>query len=56
MVLLGDFTHEDIAQRIGVTRQAIQSRLASAGAASLDEAFYAFGRHDFTISDSPNHD
>lgn len=56
MGLLGDLTQEEIAQRIGVTRQAIQSRLASAGAASLDEALYAFTNHDFTRDAGVSHD
>lgn len=39
--------HEDIAARLGVTRQAIQSRLASAGLPYFENAFYAMRHHDF---------
>ena len=42
--------HEDIAQRLGVTRQAIQSRLSGAGLSSFDNALYAMRNHDFAVS------
>ena len=40
--------HEDIAARLGVTRQAIQSRLSGAGLPYFDNALYAMRNHDFT--------
>ena len=47
--LTGNFNrHEDIATQLGVTRQAIQSRLSGAGLAYLDSALYAMSNHDFS--------
>mgnify|MGYP000403896935 CR=1 FL=1 len=42
--------HEDIADELGVTRQAIQSRLAGAGLSYFDNALYALRNHDFAVS------
>ena len=39
--------HEDIAEALGVTRQAIQSRLSGAGLSYFDNALYAVRNHDF---------
>ncbi|MEJ8560304.1 SatD family protein [Yoonia sp. GPGPB17] len=39
--------HEDIAEKLGVTRQAIQSRLAGAGLSYFDNALYAMRTHDY---------
>lgn len=39
--------HEDIAAELGVTRQAVQSRLAGAGLSYFDNALYAMRNHDF---------
>ncbi|MEO1639287.1 MAG: hypothetical protein AAFU41_08575 [Pseudomonadota bacterium] len=41
-------THESIANELGITRQAVQSRLAGAGFAYLENAIYAFETHDFS--------
>lgn len=41
--------HEDIAAHLGVTRQAIQSRLSGAGLHYFDNALYAMRHHDFSI-------
>ncbi|MFQ1699902.1 hypothetical protein ACJ5NV_04825 [Loktanella agnita] len=40
--------HEDIAATLGVTRQAVQSRLSGAGLPYFDNARYAIQHHDFT--------
>jgi len=40
--------HEDIADALGVTRQAIQNRLAGAGLSYFDNALYALRNHTFT--------
>jgi hypothetical protein len=40
-------TQDDIAAELGITRQAVQSRLASAGLAYLENALQAFKDHDF---------
>ena len=40
-------TQDYIAAKLGVTRQAVQSRLASAGYAYLQEALHAFRTYDF---------
>jgi hypothetical protein len=50
--LLGDTTQEEIAGHLGITRQAVQLRLAASGVASLDEALHAFAKHDFTEAPS----
>ena len=47
--LLGDMTQEDIAKQLGVTRQAVQMRLAGAGYAALGDALHAFRNHDFAM-------
>lgn len=39
--------HEDIASKLGVTRQAVQSRLSGAGLSSFDNALYAIRNHTF---------
>ncbi len=39
--------HEDIAEKLGVTRQAVQSRLSGAGLSYFDNAFYAMRNHIF---------
>jgi len=41
-------TQDTIASSLGITRQAVQSRLAGAGFAYLDSARAAFRSHDFT--------
>ncbi|MFG5380187.1 hypothetical protein [Yoonia sp. R2-816] len=41
--------HEDIAAKLGVTRQAIQSRLSGAGLPYFDTALYAMRNHDFSL-------
>ena len=43
-----DKTQEDIAKQLGVSRQAVQLRLAGSGAAPIFRAISAFGAHDFT--------
>lgn len=40
--------HEDIAATLGITRQAVQSRLSGAGLPYFDNALYAMRHHDFT--------
>ncbi|KQB97773.1 hypothetical protein AL073_02225 [Loktanella sp. 1ANDIMAR09] len=40
--------HEDIAADLGITRQAVQSRLASAGVPYFDKALYALRTYEFT--------
>ena len=40
-------THDDIAKALGITRQAVQSRLAGAGLSFFDNARHAFMNHDF---------
>lgn len=42
-----DFRQEDIANQLGITRQAVQMRLASAGLSALESACNAFQQHDF---------
>lgn len=42
--------HEDIAEKLGITRQAVQSRLSGAGLSYFDNALYAIRSHDFTDS------
>ena len=39
--------HEDIAAKLGITRQAVQSRLAGAGLSYFDNALYAMRNHDY---------
>ncbi len=41
-------TQDEIAAELGITRQAVQSRLASAGLAYFETAIRAFRDHDFT--------
>ncbi len=43
-----DMTQEDIATRLGISRQAVQLRLAGAGAAHIKKAIDAFHAHDFS--------
>lgn len=45
-------THQDIAKILGITRQAVQSRLAGAGFGYFENAIYAIRNHDFTASHS----
>ena len=45
-------THDDIAQELGITRQAVQSRLAGAGFAYFENALYAIRKHDFATSNA----
>lgn len=40
--------HSDIANALGITRQAVQSRLAGAGYGYFDAALYAIRNHDFS--------
>lgn len=40
-------THEDIAKELGITRQAVQSRLAGAGFSYFETAISAIRSHDF---------
>ena len=42
--------HEDIAEKLGITRQAVQSRLSGAGLSYFDNALYALRNHDFKVS------
>lgn len=47
--LQGDMPpHEDIAAQLGITRQAVQSRLSGAGFGYFETAIYAMRNHDFT--------
>lgn len=39
--------HDDIASDLGITRQAVQSRLAGAGLSYFDNALYAMRNHDY---------
>lgn len=41
-------THDAIAAELGITRQAVQSRLAGAGFSYFETALYAIRNHDFT--------
>lgn len=43
-------THDDIASELGITRQAVQSRLAGAGLAYFETAIGAFRHHSFKTS------
>lgn len=43
-LLSPDRTHKDIATALGITRQAVQSRLAGAGQNALNHALYAFAQ------------
>ena len=45
----GQMTQQDIAERLGITRQAVQLRLASAGYAALENALIAFEQLDWEI-------
>lgn len=56
LMFLGDMTQKDVAGRLGVTRQAIQLRLASAGFSAFDEALYSFRNHDFHLKPERNDD
>ncbi len=48
MYLEGQMTrHQDIAKALGVTRQAVQSRLAGAGLSYFDNALYAMRNHNY---------
>lgn len=40
-------THDEIAKTLGITRQAVQSRLAGAGFSYFHSALYAMQHHDF---------
>ncbi|MDJ0629898.1 MAG: hypothetical protein QNJ44_16690 [Rhodobacter sp.] len=40
-------THEDLSDRLGITRQAVQSRLAAAGWSALTNPLGAFRGHEF---------
>ena len=40
-------THDDIAKALGITRQAVQSRLAGAGLSFFDNARHALKHHDY---------
>jgi hypothetical protein len=44
--------HEDIATHLGVTRQAVQNRLAGAGLSYFDNALYAMRNHTFNADDT----
>jgi predicted DNA-binding protein (UPF0251 family) len=55
LALSSELTQDEIARRIGVSRQAIQSRLASSGFSALDEALGAFGTYNFKSGGS-SHD
>ncbi len=46
-------TQEELARRLGITRQAVQARFASAGAAFLNTANEAFLDYDFDSKRSP---
>lgn len=47
----GQITHADIAQNLGITRQAIQLRLAGAGYSALENAIAAFERLDWDANE-----
>ncbi len=42
--------HEDIAAKLGITRQAVQSRLSGAGLSYFDNALYALRNHEFNTT------
>ncbi|EBA11634.1 hypothetical protein [Roseobacter sp. CCS2] len=44
--------HEDIAETLGVTRQAVQSRLAGAGLSYFDNALYAMRNHNYASDET----
>jgi hypothetical protein len=46
-LLNGPRTHEDIAKELGITRQAVQSRLAGAGFSYFETAISAIRNHNF---------
>ncbi len=45
--ILHETTQDEIAQTLGITRQAVQLRLAGSGVAALSEAFEAFKQHNY---------
>lgn len=47
LALIDTGTQEHIARQLGVTRQAVQDRLAKAGFSALDTALHAFRTHDY---------
>jgi choline dehydrogenase-like flavoprotein len=47
--ILEGATQEEIAAKLGVTRQAIQLRLAGAGYSALSDALYSFRNHEFEV-------
>lgn len=47
MSLLHQPTQEEIAGRLGITRQAVQLRLAGSGVTALDDALEAFVKHEY---------
>ena len=47
LTLLGDETNEQMARRLGITRQAFEARLNGSGFQSLGEALHAFRTHDY---------
>ncbi len=46
-------THDDIAAQLGITRQAVQSRLAGAGLRYLDHARHVMRHHDYAKQPDP---
>ena len=46
-LIAGDTPHADTAERLGITRQAYEARLKSAGALAMGSALHAFASHDF---------
>lgn len=50
MDILQDRTQEEIARQLGVSRQAIQQRLAGAGYSAVSETLNAFRNHDYSKS------
>lgn len=47
LALVGDETNEEMAGRLGISRQAFEARLAGAGFAAFDEALRAFRTHTY---------
>ena len=47
LTLLGNDTNEQMARRLGITRQAFEARLNGAGFLALGEALRAFRTHDY---------
>lgn len=53
LTLMHNWPQEDLAKLIGVSRQALNARLRSAGRSALDEALHAFSQFTFDATGQP---